>query len=104
MVFGAIFTVRGPNCGSDDQQQNTLKTMIPKRLTVFCKLVIVSFVMGLNKNFKVRVPKCPFDERHQKLGECEDREACDSTLHIGHLFGPNGVQRDFCRKGSKLTL
>ena len=59
--------------------------------------------MGLNKNFKVRVPKCPFDERHQKLGECEDWEACDSTLHIGHLFGPNGVQWDFCRKGSKLS-
>ena len=70
----------------------------------FCKLVIVSFVMGLNKNFKVRVAKCRFHERHQKLGECEDREAFDSTLHIGHLFGPNGVQGDYCRKGSKLTL
>ena len=42
-----------------------LKTMIPKRLTVFCKLVIVSFVMRFNKNFNVRVPKCRFDEKHQ---------------------------------------
>ena len=34
--------------------------------------VIVSFIMGFNKNFKVRVLKCRFDERHQKLGENED--------------------------------
>ena len=48
--------------------------------------------MGLNKNFKVRVPKCPFDEKQKKkLGECQDGEACDSTLQIGHLFGPDGV-------------
>ena len=61
--------------------------------------------MGLNKNFKVRVPKCPFDEKQKKkLGECQDGEACDSTLQIGHLFGPDGVQRHFYRKGSKLTL
>ena len=97
MLFGAIFTVRGPNCGSDDQQQNTLKTMIPKRLTVFCKLVIVSIVIGFNKNFKVTVQKCRFDEN-------KDWGAFDSSLQIGHAFGPNGVQRDFYRKGSKLTL
>ena len=60
--------------------------------------------MGFNKNFKVRVPKCRFDERHQKLGEYEDWEACESSLQIGHLFGRNRVQRDFYRKGSKLTL
>ena len=40
----------------------------------------------------------------KKLGECEDCEACDSTLHIGHLFGPDGIERHFYRKGSKLTL
>ena len=41
----------------------------------------------------------------KKLGECEDLEACDSTLKkIGLRFGPNAVQRDFYRKGSKLTL
>ena len=39
----------------------------------------------------------------KKLGENEDVQACDSTLQIGHLFGGNGVQRDFYRKGSKLT-
>ena len=33
---------------------------------VFCILVILSLVTGLNNNFKVRVPKCRFDERHQK--------------------------------------
>ena len=60
--------------------------------------------MGFNKNFKVRVPKCRFDERNQKLGEYEDWEACESSLQIGHLFGRNRVQRDFYRKGSKLTL
>ena len=37
--------------------------MIPRRLTVLFKLIIVSFVMGFNKNFKVRVPKYRFDER-----------------------------------------
>ena len=38
------------------------------------------------------------------LGENKDWEAFDSTLQIGHAFGPNGDQRDFYRKGSKLTL
>ena len=28
------------------------------------QVFIVSFVMGFNKNFKVRVPKYRFDERH----------------------------------------
>ena len=51
--------------------------------------------MGFNKNFKARVEKCPFDEKHQKLGEREDCEACDSTLHIGHLFGPDGLSDIF---------
>ena len=69
--------------------------MIPRRLTVFCKLVIASFVMGFNKNFKVRVPKWRFDERHQKLGEYEDWEACESSLQIGHLFGRNGFSEIF---------
>ena len=40
----------------------------------------------------------------KKLGECEDYEACDSTLQTGHDFGPNGVQEHFYRKGSKMTL
>ena len=40
----------------------------------------------------------------KKLGECEDNEACDSTLQTGHVFGPNGVQQHFYRKGSKMTL
>ena len=31
----------------------------------------------------------------KKLGECEDCEACDSTLHIGHLFGPEGLSDIF---------
>ena len=48
------------------EAKHWLKTMFPRRLTVFCKLVIVSFVMGFNKNLKVRGPKCGFDERHQK--------------------------------------
>ena len=39
-----------------------------------------------------------------KLGENEDLEACESNLEIGHLFGRNGLQRDFYRKDSKLTL
>ena len=43
-----------------------LKTIISRRWTVFCKLFIVSFVMGFNKNLKVTVSKCRFDERHQK--------------------------------------
>ena len=30
------------------------------------KLVNISLVMGFKKNFKVRVPKCQCDERHQK--------------------------------------
>ena len=30
----------------------------------------------------------------EKLGEYEDWEASDSTLQIGYLFGPNGVQQD----------
>ena len=40
----------------------------------------------------------------KKPSEYEDREACDSTLQYGHLFGHKGDQRDFYRKGSKLTL
>ena len=43
-----------------------LKTTIPRLLTIFCKLVIVSLVMGLNKNFKVRVPNCRFDESNRR--------------------------------------
>ena len=58
----------------------------------FDSILIILFVMDFNKNFKVRVPKCPFDEKHKKkLDKCEDSEACDSTLHIGHLLGPDGV-------------
>ena len=45
--------------------------MIPQRLTVFCKLVIVFFVMGFNKNFKVRVLKCRLMKSTKKLGEYE---------------------------------
>ena len=40
----------------------------------------------------------------KKLGKYEYCEVCESTLKIGHLFGPNGDQQDFYRKGSKLTL
>ena len=40
----------------------------------------------------------------KKLGENEDSEPRDSTLQIGRLFGRNGGQRDFYRKGFKLTL
>ena len=40
----------------------------------------------------------------KKLGKYQYCEACDSTLKIGHLFGPNGDQQDFDRKESKLTL
>ena len=40
----------------------------------------------------------------KKLGEYEYSVACDSTLQIGHFFGPNGVLRDYYRKGSELTL
>ena len=43
-----------------------MKTMNPRRLNVFCKLVIVSLIMGFSKYFKVRVPKHRFDERHKK--------------------------------------
>ena len=43
-----------------------LKTKIPRLLTIFCKLVIISLVMGLNKNFKVRVPNCRFDESNRR--------------------------------------
>ena len=40
----------------------------------------------------------------KKLSENEDIEACESSLQISHLFGPNGDQQDFYRKGSKLAL
>ena len=40
----------------------------------------------------------------KKLGEYEDWETSDSSLQIGYLFGPNGVQEDIYRKGSKWTL
>ena len=40
----------------------------------------------------------------KKLSEYEDCEACDSTLQYGNLFGRDGDQRDFYRKGFKLTL
>ena len=65
----------------------------------FDSILIILFVIDFNKNFKVRVPKCT-----KKLAECEDYEACDSTLQTGHVFGPNGVQQHFYRKGSKMTL
>ena len=80
------------------------KTMIPRRLTVFCKLIIVSFVMGFNKNFKVTVLKCRFDERHQKTRWIRRLRGFWRYFAIGHLFGRNGDQRDFYRKASKLTL
>ena len=43
-----------------------LKTMVSRRFTVFCKLVIVFLVVGLNKNFKVRDQKCRFDQRNRR--------------------------------------
>ena len=78
--------------------------MIQRRLTVFSKLVIISLVMGFNKNFKVRVPKYRFDKRHQKVGKYENSEGCDSSLQIGNLLEQNGDQRDFYPKPSKLTF
>ena len=42
-------------------------------------------------------------KRTEELGEFEDWKACDSTLHIGHLFGPNVDQRDFYLKSLKVT-
>ena len=40
----------------------------------------------------------------KKLGEYEYWVACNSTSQIGHIFGPNGVLRDYYQKDSKLTL
>ena len=57
--------------------------MIPRRLTVFCKLVIVFFVMGFNKNFKVRVLKFRLMKSIKKLGEYEYSEACERAMKIG---------------------
>ena len=73
-----------------------LKTVISRRLTLFCKLVIVSFIMGFNKNLKVRVPKCRFDERHQKTRWMRRlRGVWQYFANIGLRFGPNGVQEIF---------
>ena len=58
--------------------------MIPTRLIVFCKLAIVSFGMGFNKNFRVRGPNVGVMKGTKKIGENEDGEACDSTLQIPH--------------------
>ena len=58
-------------------------------------LIIFCVVMLFSENFTVTAQWCRF-------GEYEG--ACDSTLQIGHLFGPNKDQRDFYRKGFKLTL
>ena len=70
----------------------------------FDSILIILFVMDFNKNFKVRVQNVLLMKSTKKLGECEDYEACDSTLQTGHVFGPNGVQQHFYRKGSKMTL
>ena len=43
-------------------------------------------------------------KRTEEVGEFEDSKACDSTLHIGHLFCPNVDQRDVYRKSLKETL
>ena len=65
--FGTNSIVRTPKFRCDDQTaKHFLKRMIPRRLTVFCKLINISLVMGVNKNFKVRVAKSRFNERHQK--------------------------------------
>ena len=54
--------------------------------------------MEFSKYFKVRVPNTGLMKGMKKY---KDGEACDSTFQYGHVFFPNGVQRDFCRKGSK---
>ena len=37
----------------------------------------------------------------KKLGECEDYEACDSTLQTGHVSGPNGFRNIFTVRAPK---
>ena len=65
--FGTNSIVRTPKFRCDDQTaKRFLKRMIPRRLTVFCKLVNISLVMGVKKNLKKRVAKSWFDQRHQK--------------------------------------
>ena len=38
------------------------------------------------------------------LAENDDFEACDSILQIGYGLLRNGVQREFYRKSSKMTV
>ena len=61
MGFRENLTVKVPKALIESTM---VKTKIQRR--VFCKLVIVFFVMGFNKNFRVRVPKRRFDEINQK--------------------------------------
>ena len=46
--------------------------MIGRRLTVFSKLVIITLVMGFNKNLKEKFQSVGFMKGTKKLGENED--------------------------------
>ena len=98
MQVGHILGENGVRRDFDIKNCKLLKTMFPRRLTVFCEFVIVSFVMELNKNFKVRGPKCGFDKKRAKK---DYYEASDNLLQTGHLLGSNRVQGEFHRKSSK---
>ena len=40
-----------------------MKTVIYRRVKVFCKLAIVFVVMGLSDHYTVTAPKCYFNEK-----------------------------------------
>ena len=64
MALSDKFTVTASKCRSDGKHPK--KTMIQRRLTVFCKLAILWEVIGFSKNFIVKAPKCAYDGKHQK--------------------------------------
>ena len=60
--------------------------------------------LGSTRILKKELQNVALMKGTKKLGENEDWEACVSTLQICHLFGRNLVQRDFYRKGFKLSI
>ena len=81
-----------------------LKTRIPQRLTVFCKLAIVLVVTGISEIFTVRPPNWRSDDKQENEAKNDYYEASDSFLQICHLLGKNRVQLEFHTNSRKMSL
>ena len=81
---------------------NSMKTIIKRRVTEFCKSTIFCVKMGLSDIFTVRPSNCRSDDKQKKQAGKDYFKASDSVLEIGYFSGSNRVQRQSHPKSSKM--